>query len=182
MLGNHLVSELLRWKVEFFLSLTARWYISNKHNRSYFGDDPVAYPSHRGQQQNIRFRMKWQSRHTGLHTSQTHKTRARSRTGLPQLQSKYSTCHIICKKKVNVWKISISEKRGKLAGGGGGILAAPGVEAPKLHSQLRHWLTLTLQSYLDSPCPGSPVSTMGIILHPVLKRQLLLVKYSGNLD
>lgn len=33
------------------------------------------------------------------------KTRACSSTGLPQLQSKYSTCHIICKRKK-----SMSEK------------------------------------------------------------------------
>lgn len=39
MLGNHLVGELLCWKVEFFLSLTERWNISNEHNRRYFGGE-----------------------------------------------------------------------------------------------------------------------------------------------
>lgn len=59
MLGNHLVSELLCWKVEFFQSLMAWWYISNKPNRSYFGDDPMATRATEGSSKTEGLELNW---------------------------------------------------------------------------------------------------------------------------
>lgn len=168
MLGNHLVSELLCWKVEFFLSLTAWWYIGTKHTRSYFGDDLMAYQSHGGQQQNIRFGMKQKSRHTGLHALQTHKKRARSHAGLPQLQSEYSTWHIICKKKVIVWKKIDLRKERKAGRWRGRYVSSSRSEGskslftalPLAHSNTAElfrfpmpWLTRQYNGYNTSSCP-----------------------------
>lgn len=166
MLGNHLVSELLCWKVEFSLSVTAQWYTSNKPNRSYFGDDPVAYQSHRGQEQNTGFRIKWKHRHTGLHTSQTRAKRACSHAGLPRLQSKFDTCRTTHKKKVHVWKILTWER--KTDGWRGRYLSSTRTEGskalftalPLAHSSTAElfrfpmpWLTRQYNGYNTSSCP-----------------------------
>lgn len=59
MLENHLVSELLCWKVEFSQSLTAWWYISNKPNRSYFGDDPMTTRATEGSSKTEGLELNW---------------------------------------------------------------------------------------------------------------------------
>lgn len=180
MLGNHLVGELLCWKVEFFLSLTEHWDISNKQelfwrwssgpNRATKGSSKTwgsqSNQSPAAEASRLSKHINQEHFHTQLY--QNFRVSSEQAQHLPYTMQGNGPS----------LRSSYLKKMSKTGGQRGGVSAAQGWG----RSHSAYSLACCDRSHWDSPCLGSPISTMGAMLHPVLKRQLMFVKHSGNLD